>query len=220
MMMMMMMTMMVMMVMMRIINNYGNVVLTWLCRSTQRELIKSWLGLHQGWFSDGAYWSVWSDPRQLIPWYLDYVPPLLEVALRQIPPLLSISRSIDHVTPCHCWMSSCHLPLGLLLDLFPCLTCHSVHLTDHLLSFMRATCPAHFHFVWGMTFRVSSTLVLSLILPICFRPDIVLSIFLWRTSILLTTPMSLVEWRWKVQLCARYTKTEKKKCFRLPSLYT
>ena len=76
------------------------------------------------------------------------VPPLLEVALRHIPPLLSIAR---FSVPC------CPLPLMDVImpssfrpssgPLFPCLTCHSVHLTVHLLSFMRATCPAHFHFV-------------------------------------------------------------------------
>ena len=72
--------------------------------------------------------------------------------------------------PCHCWMSSCHLLLGLPLDLFLCLTCHSVHLTVHLLSLMHATCTAHFHLVFVMTFRISSTLVLSLIVEFRICP--------------------------------------------------
>ena len=121
--------------------------------------------------------------------YLGCVPPLLEVALRQIPPLICLSFAfLDHVTPSHRWISSLHLLLGLPLDLFPSLTCHSVHLIVHLLSFMRATCPAHFHFSLVISSMISYTFVFSHIyrfgiVCISFIPSIFLSIFLGRFSI-------------------------------------
>ena len=91
---------------------------------------------------------------------------------------------LDHVSPCQCSTSSCHLLLRLPLDLFPFLTCHSVRLTVHLLSFMRAilVCPAYFLFDFVMTFKISSTFVWSYCGILysayaCFNPSIFLSIF-------------------------------------------
>ena len=45
-----------------------------------------------------------------------------------------------HVAPCHWWMSPCHLLVGLHLDFFLCLTCHSVHLTRHMCKYIHSTC--------------------------------------------------------------------------------
>ena len=78
-------------------------------------------------------------------------------------------------------MSSHHLRLGLPLDLFPFLTCRSVVLIVHLLSFMRATWPAHFHFAFVIISMTSFIFVFSLIIEfdifsISFIPSIFLSI--------------------------------------------
>ena len=47
-------------------------------------------------------------------------------------------------------MSSCHLLVGHPLDLFPPPGFHSVQGLVHLLSFIFAVCPAHFHFCVSM----------------------------------------------------------------------
>ena len=112
----------------------------------------------------------------------------LEVALHQIPPLMSVLVFLDHVAPSHCWISALHLLFSLPLDLFPSLTCHSVHLTVHRLSFIRATCPAHFHFSLVISSRISFIFVLCLIskfgtLSMSFIPSIFLSIMRWHISI-------------------------------------
>ena len=60
-------------------------------------------------------------------------------------------------------MSSLQRRFGLLTDLTPSV-CHSVLLIVHLLSFIRAICPAHFHFVLATYWTMSVTLVLHLIM--------------------------------------------------------
>ena len=56
-------------------------------------------------------------------------------------------------------MSSLQRRVGLPSDLTP-FVCHSVLLIVHLLSFIRAICPAHFHFALIAYWTVSVTLVL------------------------------------------------------------
>ena len=51
-----------------------------------------------------------------------------------------------HTPPCCPTMSSLQRRFGLPTDLTPSV-CHSVLLIVHLLSFIRAMCPARFHFV-------------------------------------------------------------------------
>ena len=58
-------------------------------------------------------------------------------------------------------MSSLQRRFGLLADLTSSV-CHSVLLIVHLLSFIRALCPAHFQFVLVTYWTVSVTLVLCL----------------------------------------------------------
>ena len=105
-------------------------------------------------------------------------------------------------------MSSCHLLLGLPLDAFQCLTCHSVHFTFNLSSFMRATCPAHFHFALVITFKVSSTSALSLlvefgILSIYFRPNI---FHFYLTSFYLLEDI-FSKWSFLRAVCHFWTRT-------------
>ena len=59
-------------------------------------------------------------------------------------------------------MSSCHLLLGRPLDLFPLLGCHSVQHLVHLLSFILAICPAHYHFCFSVYSMTSIIFVLFL----------------------------------------------------------
>ena len=81
-------------------------------------------------------------------------------------------------------MSSCHLLLGRPLDLFHLLGCHSVQRLVHLLSFILATCAAHFHFCFSVHSMISIVFVIFLIseygiLSCSFRSNIFLSIALW-----------------------------------------
>ena len=78
---------------------------------------------------------------------LGCVLPLQEVALRKSPPTLSFPLLV-HIAPC-CPTLSFLQCFGLQTDLTPFI-CHSVLLTVHLLSFILAMCPAHFHFVLVM----------------------------------------------------------------------
>ena len=59
----------------------------------------------------------------------------------------------------YCRILSCHLLLGLPLDLSPFLASHSVHLTVNLLSLRHYSRPALFHFFLLIIFRISDTLV-------------------------------------------------------------
>ena len=60
-------------------------------------------------------------------------------------------------------MSSLQRRFGLPTDLTPSV-CHSVLLIVHLLSFIRAMCPAHFHFVLVTYWTKPVTLVLCLMM--------------------------------------------------------
>ena len=123
--------------------------------------------------------------------------------------------ALKQVAPCHyweviapssSWTSSCS---------FPVLTYHSVHRTVHLLSFMRATWPAHFHLVFVMISSVSlipvfSVIVLFGILSICFIHRIFLSIFLWHISILWTSSFG-ERWKENPSYQAKDTKQDNKR---------
>ena len=83
-------------------------------------------------------------------------------------------------------MSSLQRRFGLPGDLTPSV-CHSVLLMFYLLSFIRAMCPAHFHFVLVTYWAVSVTLVLCLmvvlrILSSSLTLSILLSIARWLVS--------------------------------------
>ena len=73
---------------------------------------------------------------------LGCVLPLQEVALRH-PPTFSV---LCQTAPCCPTISSLQRRFGLPTHRTPSV-CHSVLLIVHLLSFIRAMCPAHFHFV-------------------------------------------------------------------------
>ena len=75
---------------------------------------------------------------------------------------LSLSFAVlVHTAPCCPTMSSLQRRFGLPTDLTPFI-CHSVLLIVHLLSFVRAMCPAHFHFVLVTYWTMLATLVLCL----------------------------------------------------------
>ena len=59
--------------------------------------------------------------------------------------------------------SSCHLPLGRLLDLFTLLACHCEQRFVHLLSFILAIYPAHFQFCFSVYSIMSIIFVLLVI---------------------------------------------------------
>ena len=91
-----------------------------------------------------------------------------------------------HTAPCCPTMSSLQRRFGLLTDLTSSVW-HSVLLLVHLLSFIRAMCPAHFHFVLVTYWIMSFTLVLCLmvvlrILSFGLTLNILLSIALWLVS--------------------------------------
>ena len=111
--------------------------------------------------------------------YLGCVPPLIEEALRLITPVLSVfcfswpcsSQSLLNIIPpepCIHVSAFPHLLFGLPLNIFPSLTCHSVHLTVHLFCFIRATCPTNFYFSFIFLFcffyLVSIFCILSIVL--------------------------------------------------------
>ena len=66
-----------------------------------------------------------------------------------------------HIAPCCPTMSSLQRRFGLSTDLKPSI-CHSLFLIVHLLSFIQAMCPAHFHFILVTYWTMSVTLVLCL----------------------------------------------------------
>ena len=75
-------------------------------------------------------------------------------------------------------MSSLQWRFGLPSNLTPSV-CHSVLLIVHLLSFIRAMCPAHFHFVLVTYWTMSVTLVLCLMVVRRFlSPSLTFSILL------------------------------------------
>ena len=83
-------------------------------------------------------------------------------------------------------MSSLQRRFGFPTDLTPS-ACHSVLLIVHLLSFIRAMCPAHFHFVLVTYWTMSVTLVLCLmavlrILSFSLTLSILLFIARWLVS--------------------------------------
>ena len=67
------------------------------------------------------------------------------------------------VVPSFLAVSSCHLLPGRPLDLFPPLGCHSVQRLVHLLSFILAVCPTHFHVCFSVYSMMSVMFVLFLI---------------------------------------------------------
>ena len=71
------------------------------------------------------------------------------------------------VVPSFCAMSSCHLPLGRPLDLFPLLGYHSVQCLVHLWSFILDICPAPFHFCSSVCFTISIIFVLFQSMVLC-----------------------------------------------------
>ena len=71
-------------------------------------------------------------------------------------------KSSHFLCPPRCpTMSSLQRRFGLATDLTP-FTCHSVIILVHLLSFIRAMCPAHFRFVLVTYWAMSVTPVLCL----------------------------------------------------------
>ena len=83
-------------------------------------------------------------------------------------------------------MSSLQRRFGLPADLTPSV-CHSVLLIVHLLSFIQAMCPTHFHFVLVTYWTMSVTLVLCLmvvlrILSSSLTLSIIPSIARWLVS--------------------------------------
>ena len=114
---------------------------------------------------------------------LGFVHPLQDVTLYQCFSLWSVAFLIQ-VVPSFSVMSSRHLLLGRPLDVFPLLGCHSVQRLVHLLSFILAIWPAHFHFCFSVYSMISIIFVLFLIsehgiLSCSFRSNIILSIALW-----------------------------------------
>ena len=122
---------------------------------------------------------------QVVCWRLIYfysilgcVLPLQEVALHQSPPSFSVLcypcpyRSLlphNVISPTPFWPSA---------DLTPSV-CHSVLLKVHLLSFIRAMCQAHFHFVFVTYWTMSVTQVLYLMVVLRILSfGLTLSIFL------------------------------------------
>ena len=108
--------------------------------------------------------------RRCLPYYpsvaslhLGAVHPLQDVALHQGPLLSSAQCCPAPVAPSLFIVSSCRLLLGRPLGLFPLLGCHSVHLLVHLMSFILAICPAHFHSYFRMYSMTSAVIVLFLI---------------------------------------------------------
>ena len=105
------------------------------------------------------------------------------------PPVFHLSLSfaiLIHTAPCCPTMSSLQRRFGLLADLTPSV-CHSVLLIVHLLSFTRAMCPAHFHFLLVTYWTMSVTLVLCLmamlrILSFSLTLSILLFIARWLVS--------------------------------------
>ena len=109
-------------------------------------------------------------------------------------PFLSLSMPLS-VAPA---MSSLQRRSGLPTYLTR-LICHSVLLIVHLLSFIRAMCPAHFHFVLFTYWTMSVTLVLCLmmvlrILSFSLTVSIFLSIARWLVSSVFTNVRDHV-WR-------------------------
>ena len=87
-------------------------------------------------------------------------------------------------------MSSLQRRFGLLTDLAPFI-CHSVLLMVHLLSFILATCSAHFHFVlvthWTMSVALVPCLMMMLrSLSFSLTLSIFLSVVPWLVSSFLT----------------------------------
>ena len=93
---------------------------------------------------------------------LGFVHPLQDVALHQCLPLSSIAFLLQ-VAPSFSVMSSRHLLLGRPLDIFPLPGCHSVQCLIHLMSFILAIWPAHFHFCFSVYSMASVIFVLLLI---------------------------------------------------------
>ena len=104
--------------------------------------------------------------------HIGFVHPLQDVALYQCLPLSSVAFLFP-VVPSFFAVLSCHLLLGRPLDLFPLLCCHCVQRLVHLLSFILAICPAHFHvcFSGGLSILVFPCFF-SKTAPCCSDPGI------------------------------------------------
>ena len=97
---------------------------------------------------------------------------------------LSLSFAVlVHTTPCCPTMSPLQRRYGLPADLTPFIF-HSVLLIVHLLSFIRAMCPVHFHFLLVSFWTMSVTLVLCQIL--------VLRILSFSLTLIIS--LSMVHW--------------------------
>ena len=114
-------------------------------------------------------------------------------------------------------MSSLQPHFGLPTDLTP-LICHSVLLIVHLLSFIQAMCPAHFHFVLVTYWTMSVTLVLCLMMVLWILSSLTLSIFLsmahWLVSSFCTNAF-VRDHVWHPQVIAGKTHWLKTFLFRL-----
>ena len=116
---------------------------------------------------------------------LGCVLPLQEVALRQSPLSFSVLCYPCPYRSLLPTMSSLKRRYGLPTDLTPFI-CHSVLLVVHLLSFRRATCPAHFPFRIGYALNyVTVVLCLMMVLrtpSFSLTLSIFLSIARWLVS--------------------------------------
>ena len=106
------------------------------------------------------------------------------------PPVLQLSLSLAilvHTAPCCPTMSSLQRRSDLPTDLTPFI-CHSAFLMVHLLSFIRAMCPAHVHFVLVTYWTMSVALVLCLMMVLRILSfSLTLSIFLSMARWLVTS---------------------------------
>ena len=117
----------------------------------------------------GSMWCSFLMSYLLFCSILGFVFPQQDVALRQSPPICCLSFTIlAGTTPCCPRMSSLQPRLGLPTDPTP-FTCHSVLLMVHPLSFIRATCPAHFNNALVTYWTVSVTVVLCLMMVLRIR---------------------------------------------------
>ena len=115
-------------------------------------------------------------------------------------------------------MSSLQRRFGLPTDLTPSI-CHSVLLIVHLLFFVRAMCPAHFHFVLLTYWTMSVTLVLCLmmvlrILSFSLTLSIHISIARWLVSSFFTNAF-VIDHVWHPYVIAGKTHWLKTFLFRL-----
>jgi len=88
-------------------------------------------------FLNVILWTIYENVRAYTLYLVPRLCPSIAGSSHPPDPSTSVCLSVaffNHVAPIYCWISSLHLLFGLPLDLFPFLTCHSVHLTVHLIS--------------------------------------------------------------------------------------